>query len=93
MTSIVFNSVPLEDIGQTWGANPSHDRVRAVIREIGRYGVVDVFEAEDLLELRNIPKVTRCLVQLSKLVGEIIQELPVFTGDILERNFGDVWKN
>ncbi len=28
----------------------------------------DVFEAEDLLELRNIPKVTKCLAQLSKLV-------------------------
>ena len=36
MTSIVFNSVPMEDIGQTWGANPAHDRVRAVIREIKR---------------------------------------------------------
>ncbi len=68
MTAIVFNSVPLEDIDQTWGANPSLDRVRAVIREIRRYGVADVFEEEDLLELRNIPKVTRCLAQLSKLV-------------------------
>ena len=36
MTSIVFNSVPLEDIAQTWGANPAHDRVKAVIREIKR---------------------------------------------------------
>jgi hypothetical protein len=33
-----------------------------------RYGVQEVFEAEDLLELRNIPKVTKCLAQLSKLV-------------------------
>ncbi len=68
MTSIVFNSVPLEDIDQSWGANPAVDRVRAVIREIGRYGVADVFDEEDLLELRNIPRVTRCLAQLSKLV-------------------------
>lgn len=35
---------------------------------IRRYGVQDVFEVEDLLELRNIPKVTKCLIQLSKLV-------------------------
>ena len=68
MTSIVFNSVPMEDIDQTWGSNPSHDRVQAVIREIRRYGVENVFEPEDLIEMRNIPKVTKCLAQLSKLV-------------------------
>ena len=45
------------------------DRVKVVIREIRRYGVVDVFEPEDLLELKNIPKVTKCLAQLSKLVS------------------------
>ncbi len=32
--------------------------------------MVDVFEVEDLLEMRNIPKVTRCLAQLSKLVSK-----------------------
>lgn len=69
MTSIVFNSVPMEDIDQSWGANPQIDRVNALIREIKRYGVVDVFEPEDLIELRNIPKVTKCLAQLSKLVS------------------------
>ena len=53
------------------------DRVKTVIREIRRYGVVDVFEAEDLIELRNIPKVTKCLAQLSKLVRSIIKFLCV----------------
>ena len=48
------------------------DRVKVVIREIRRYGVVDVFEPEDLIELKNIPKVTKCLAQLSKLVGSYI---------------------
>merc|ERR1712004_347579 len=69
MTSIVFNSVPLEDIDVNWGSNPGLDRVKSVIREIKRYGVVDVFEPEDLLELKNIPKVTKCLAQLSKLAA------------------------
>lgn len=69
MTSIVFNSVPLEDIDQSWGSNPAHDRVTAVIREIKRYGVVDVFEPQDLIEMKNIPKVTKCLAQLSKLAA------------------------
>ena len=34
-----------------------------------RYGVIDVFEVEDLIELKNIPKVTKCLAQLSKLAA------------------------
>lgn len=69
MTSIVFNSVPLEQIEDNWGVNPVKDRVKAVIREIRRYGVVDVFEPEELIELKNVPKVTRCLAQLSKLAA------------------------
>jgi len=69
MTSIVFNSVPLEQIDDCWGVNPALDRVKAVIREIRRYGVVEVFEPEDLIELRNIPAVTKCLAQLSKLAA------------------------
>ena len=36
MTSIVFNSVPMEDINAEWGANPALDRVKAAIREIKR---------------------------------------------------------
>jgi len=69
MTSIVFNSVPLEQADDNWGVNPALDRVKVVIREIRRYGVVDVFEPEDLIELKNIPKVTKCLAQLSKLAA------------------------
>merc|ERR1712117_110683 len=69
MTSIVFNSVPLEQVDDNWGVNPAMDRVKVVIREIRRYGVVDVFEPEGLIELKNIPKVTKCLAQLSKLAA------------------------
>ena len=36
--------------------------------------MVDVFEPEDLLQLRNIPRVTKCLAQLSKLVSKRILE-------------------
>ena len=53
------------------------ERVKVVIREIRRYGVVDVFEPEDLIELQNIPKVTKCLAQLSKLVSFCILDLKV----------------
>ena len=44
MTSIVFNSVPMEDIEANWGSNPGLDRVKSVIREIKRY-VVLIFES------------------------------------------------
>ena len=69
MTSIVFNSVPMDTIEDNWGTDPVLDRINTVIREIRRYGVVDVFEPEDLKELRNIPKVTKVLAQLSKLAA------------------------
>ena len=69
MTSIVFNSVPMDTIEDNWGTDPVLDRINTVIREIRRYGVVDVFEPADLKELRNIPKVTKVLAQLSKLAA------------------------
>lgn len=69
MTSIVFNSVPLEEITCEWGSNPALARIKSLIREIRRYGVSEVFEVEDLLERRNISKVTKCLAQLSKLAA------------------------
>lgn len=75
MTSIVFNSVPLEEIGRDWGSNPALSRIRALIREIRRYGVTEVFEVEDLLERRNISKVTKCLAQLSKLAASDMDNL------------------
>lgn len=69
MTSIVFNSVPLEEISCDWGSNPALHRIKSLVREIKRYGVTEVFEVEDLLERRNIAKVTKCLAQLSKLAA------------------------
>ena len=49
-------------------AAESNQRPSLAICTSKRYGVQDVFEVEDLLELRNITKVTKCLAQLSKLV-------------------------
>ena len=36
MTSIVFNSVPLETTDDNWGTNPVLDRINTVIRELRR---------------------------------------------------------
>jgi len=69
MISICFNSVPRETIHANWGCNPVLDRVNTVIFEMRRYGVSEMFEPQDLMELRNIPKVTKSLAQLCKLVA------------------------
>lgn len=37
-----------------------------------KYGVKDVFACDDLLHHKNIPKVSRCIVQLAKLVSHIL---------------------
>ena len=37
MTSIVFNSVPIETTEDNWGTNPVLDRIKTVIRELKRW--------------------------------------------------------
>ena len=49
--------------------NPVLDRVKSVIHEMRRYGVTELFEPKDLMELRNIPLVTKSLAQLCKLAA------------------------
>ena len=53
-----------------------HKKLRHIYL-VYRYGVTESFEVEDLLERRNIPKVTKCLAQLSKLVSKKL-ELDIF---------------
>ena len=36
MHAIVFNSVPMEDIKDTWGTDAAKDRARSLIREMLR---------------------------------------------------------
>lgn len=69
MVSVSFNSVPMEVVNCNWGASPVLDRVKCVIHEMRRYGVSEVFEPEDMMEMRNIPKVTRALARLCRLAA------------------------
>merc|ERR1712129_37642 len=69
MISIVFNSVPVEQVYTNWGISPVLDRVKSVIHEMRRHGVNEMFEPEDLMELRNIPLVTKSLAQLCRLTS------------------------
>jgi len=87
MISVCFNSVPLEMVNCNWGASPVTDRVKSVIQEMRRYGVSEVFEPEDLMELKNVPKVCRALARLLRLAASdsksdvlksIARSLPIF---------------
>jgi hypothetical protein len=33
-----------------------------------RYGVPDTFEPDDLIEMKNVPKVTKCVEELAEIV-------------------------
>lgn len=48
-------------------------RVRELIRHIDEFGVEkdDLFHPKDLTELRNIPRVCRCLEQLMKMTNQV----------------------
>ena len=42
--------------------------MKCVIHEMRRFGVSDVFEPEDMMELKNIARVTKALARLLRLV-------------------------
>jgi len=69
MVSVCFNSVPMEVVSCNWGASPVRDRVKCVIHEMRRFGVSEVFEVEDLTELKNIPKVCKAVARLCRLAA------------------------
>lgn len=49
----------------------SEDRIKSVLKYLKKFGVPDkfLFEIQDLKEMSNIPKVTRCIAMLGKLVS------------------------
>lgn len=69
MVSVCFNSVPMEMVSCNWGASPVRDRIKCVIHEMRRFGVSEVFEVEDLMELKNVPKVCKAVARLCRLAA------------------------
>ena len=67
MTAIVFNSVPLEAIDETGGMDNSKSRAKTLIREMMKYGVHNVFSPEELVDMKNIHHVTKCIDELHHL--------------------------
>eukprot|EP00090_Calanus_glacialis_P042086 TRINITY_DN74747_c0_g1_i1.p1 TRINITY_DN74747_c0_g1~~TRINITY_DN74747_c0_g1_i1.p1 ORF type:complete len:201 (+),score=89.06 TRINITY_DN74747_c0_g1_i1:69-671(+) len=74
MTSLCFNSVPMELVTDTTGEMKltPRERVTILIDQLHNYGVSDklLFTPEDLLEKKNIPKVTRCLASCVDLARD-----------------------
>merc|ERR1719250_221713 len=74
MTSLCFNSVPMELVTDTTGEMKltPRERVTILIDQLRNFGVSDklLFTPEDLLEKKNIPKVTRCLASCVDLARE-----------------------
>ncbi|KAK3888923.1 hypothetical protein Pcinc_007053 [Petrolisthes cinctipes] len=71
MNRIVPGCIPEDTI--TWeGVRSKQINMRNFLQQAETYGVpkVKLFHVEDLLHLRHIPRVTRCIYALAKLVSE-----------------------
>lgn len=71
MNRIKPGCIPEDTI--TWeGARSKQINIKNFLREAEEYGVpkAKLFHLEDLLHLRHIPRVTRCIYALAKLVAE-----------------------
>ena len=71
MQSVMFNSVPLDMVLPIEGLNKREDRLKMLFKYLRKYGMPEeyIFSEEDLFEFKNIPKVTRCVAMLAKMVG------------------------
>ena len=72
MNKINPNSIPEDQI--TWeGAKSKQRNISNFLKEAENYGVpkAKLFFPEDLLQLRHIPRVTRCIYALAKIVSQI----------------------
>ena len=47
------------------------ERIQVLLTHLSRYGIPEayLFDVEDLMEHKNIPKVTRCFAMLAKMVS------------------------
>ena len=72
MQYVMFNSVPLELVLPVQNLNTKEDRVKTLLKYLRRFGVPEeyIFQESDLFDFKNIPKVTRCVAMLAKMVRE-----------------------
>ena len=55
----------------------TEDRIKQLLKYLKRYGVPDnyLFGVNDLKDMTNIPKVTRCIAMLGKMVSYYIKNI------------------
>lgn len=72
LQAVMFNSVPADCPLSVAGLTTVQERVRGLIKYLRKFGVPDeyVFDERDLVEFKNIPKVTRCFAMLAKMVRQ-----------------------
>lgn len=70
MQYVMFNSVPIDFVLPIQGLNSKEERVRILLKYMRKYGMPEeyLFTESDLFEFKNIPKVTRCVAMLGKMV-------------------------
>jgi hypothetical protein len=51
----------------------TEDRIKTLLKYLKKYGVPDkyLFEVNELKDMTNIPKITRCIAMLGKMVRRI----------------------
>ena len=52
-----------------------NDRIKVLINHLKTYGIPEkyIFEIGDLMDLANVPKVTRCIAMMAKMVSRQTQ--------------------
>ncbi len=77
LQSVMFNSIPADMVASTTAKPTSEvaekdteNRIRMVLKYMRKYGVPEsyIFDVDDLREMTNVPKVTRAIAMLGKMV-------------------------
>ncbi len=63
---------PLELVLPVQNLNTKEDRVKTLLKYLWQFGIPEeyIFQESDLFHFKNIPKVTRCITMLAKMVRE-----------------------
>ena len=75
MQYVMFNSVPMDLVMPIKGLNKKEDRVKMLLKYLRKFGIPEeyIFTESDLFEFKNIPKVTRCIAMLAKMVNTVVK--------------------
>ena len=72
------------DVLQNLARTEIENRVKLLLYHLERFGIPEkfLFAREDLMDLKNIPKVTRCIATLAKMVSSGIFFM-LITGNVM----------